>query len=100
MHIDVKNYVEEGLEREELTGLLKLLKVRPSQMIRESEELYKENYMHANHTEHEWLEILLQYPKLLKRPIVVYNDKAIIGDPVENIKKILTEYSIANEDKN
>ena len=39
--------------------------------------------------DHELIKIIIQNPKLLKRPIVEGQYKAVIGDPVENIVPLL-----------
>ena len=42
-----------------------------------------------NLTKDEILELILKHPKLLQRPVFVFNNKAIIGRPPENVLKII-----------
>ena len=59
-------------------------------IIRSNEKEYKENNLdNLNLVEDEILELILKHPKLLQRPIFVFNNKAIIGRPPEDILKII-----------
>lgn len=86
---DVRFYIAEPLSKQELTELLGLLKMQPSQLIRTGEELYKEQFEDKQLSEDEWLEVLLQYPVLLQRPIVVKGTNAIIARPPERVYEML-----------
>ncbi|MCD4729946.1 MAG: hypothetical protein K8R74_05065, partial [Bacteroidales bacterium] len=41
-----------------------------------------------NFTDEEWIKILLENPKLIKRPLVVKGYKAVWADPLENMEKL------------
>ena len=43
----------------------------------------------ANTTDEDLVNAMIEYPKLMERPIVVHNNKAVIGRPPENVHKIL-----------
>ena len=86
---DVRFYIAEPLTRQELTELLSLLQMQPSQLIRAGEELYKAQYEGRQLSEDQWLEVLLQYPSLMQRPIVAKGNKAIIARPPERVYEIL-----------
>ena len=68
--------------------LIKLNK-KPAELIRIQEDYYKQNLKGKNFEDHEWVKIILQNPKLLQRPIVEGQYKAVVGDPVENIEPLL-----------
>ena len=40
--------------------------------------------------EEEIINCMIEYPKLIERPIVIKNNKAIIGRPPENVFKLLS----------
>lgn len=86
---DVRFYIAEPLSRQELTELLGLLKMQPSQLIRTGEELYRDRYEGRQLSEAEWLDVLLQHPSLMQRPIVVKGTHAIIARPPERIYEML-----------
>ena len=58
-------------------------------LIRTQEVIYKKEYKGLNFTEEEWIKILIEHPKLMKRPIAENNLKAVFGIPPEEIEHIL-----------
>jgi arsenate reductase len=61
------------------------LNKKPSDMIRTQEAIFKSEFRGKNFTDDEWIKIMVENPKLIKRPIIVRNNKAVWGDPVEEI---------------
>ena len=53
--------------------------------MRKKDDLFKSL---ATNSEVNWVDELIKEPKLLERPIIIYNDKAVIGRPPENIEKL------------
>ncbi len=84
----VKEYLKEGLISDEVAGILdKLGGDRPA-IIRTKEDLYKENPF-ALESDEEVIAHLVKKPKLLERPLLVSDEAAIIGRPVEKIAQAL-----------
>lgn len=86
---EVINYTENGLRADEISNIAKLLGVTPFELIRTQEEYFKENLKDSVFSDNDWIRILTQHPKLLKRPIVVYEGKSVIADPATLVDKIL-----------
>ncbi len=84
--IQIVEYLKNPLQEEELKLLLLKLNKKPQEMIRTQEAVYKNNFKGKNFSEEEWIKIMVENPKLIKRPIVVKDKKAIWGDPVEKLK--------------
>ena len=62
----------------------------PRQLIRKGEVAYKQlNLAEPTLTEDSLISAMLDSPKLIERPIVIFNDKAAIGRPPESILDIL-----------
>ena len=80
-------YLETPPSREELQAVLRMLDIPASELVRKGEQVFKENFKGKALTEEEWLDALMQYPRLMERPIVVNGDKAIIGRPPEKLKE-------------
>lgn len=80
----LKNPIDEG----ELEKLLAKLNKKPQEMIRTQEAVYKQNFKGKDFTDKEWVKIMVENPKLIKRPIVVKDNKAVWGDPAENINEL------------
>ncbi|MCH1415904.1 MAG: arsenate reductase (glutaredoxin), partial [Gammaproteobacteria bacterium] len=59
-------------------------------IIRNNEKEYKENNLdNLNLAQDDILDLIVKHPKLLQRPVLVYNNKAIIGRPPEDILRII-----------
>jgi len=77
------------LTEKQFEKLLVKLNKKPAEIIRTQEEYYKKNLKGKKFNDHEWIRIILQNPRLLQRPIIEKDYKAVIGDPVENIITLL-----------
>ena len=51
--------------------------------------IYKEIYKDKTFTNAEWIQIMVNNPILIERPIIVNGDKAVIGRPPEKVLEIL-----------
>ena len=64
--------------------------MQPRDLMRKNEAEYKETGMNDESLDRQALiQGMVNTPKLIERPIVLANDKAVIGRPPENILKIL-----------
>jgi arsenate reductase len=89
LDIVYKFYMHEPLTVEELKDLLKKLQLPVTEILRKIEPLYTEQYEGKEMSEDEWLQIIVDNPVLLQRPIVVIGDKAVIPRPPEKLLEIL-----------
>ena len=87
--IEVIHYLETPPSFEELSHILQLLNIRPIQLIRTNESLWKDEFKGKVYSDEELIEIMVKNPKLIERPIVVKNNRAALGRPPENVKEIL-----------
>jgi arsenate reductase len=85
IEFEIVEYLKDPLTEKQLEKLLIKLNLKAEDMIRTQEEYYRKNLKGKKFSEHEWIRIILENPKLLKRPIIEAQYKAIWGDPVENI---------------
>ena len=89
LKFEIREYLKIPLSEKELEKLLVKLNKKPIELIRTQEEYYKKNLRGRNFSDHEWIRIICENLKLLQRPIVEADYKAVTGDPVENIDSIL-----------
>lgn len=82
-------YLEENPGESELEEILKLLNIKPEGLIRKNEVVWKENFKGKKLTDDEIVQAMVKHPKLIERPIVINNDKAVIGRPPQLINSIL-----------
>ena len=87
-----RGYVAELVEylvtppgKEELRSLLVKLGMKPLQLVRTGEELFKQNYAGRTLSDEEWLDALAAHPVLIERPIVVRGDRAVVARPAEKV---------------
>lgn len=74
----------------ELEHILKLLGMRPRDLLRNKEPEYKEAGLDdPKLSDATLIRALRSYPRLMQRPIVIANGKAAIGRPPENVLSIL-----------
>jgi arsenate reductase len=86
---EVVNYMKNPLSKAELQGLLAKLELKPSELVRRNEVIFKEAKKVGVLTEDEILQLMLEHPKLIERPIVEVNGKAVLARPIENLESFL-----------
>lgn len=83
-------YLKDKLTKNMLKQILDLSQLSVRDIIRSNEKEYKENNLDKlDLTQDDILELIVKHPKLLQRPVLVYNNKAIIGRPPEDILRII-----------
>lgn len=82
---EIREYLKEGITEEDLKEILLKMNVHPYDLVRTQEEYFKKELKGKKFTDEEWIKIISENPKLLKRPVIVSKHKAVIGDPPENI---------------
>lgn len=93
INTEILSYLDGTLSREELKNVLTLLKLKPVELIRTKEPLFQEQYKGVVRTDEQWIEIMLQHPILIERPIIIKGNQAIIGRPIEKLINLLKETS-------
>ena len=83
-------YLDEKLEKDFLKEIIQKLGMGPRDLLRTGESAYKENNLKdSNISEEEIINFMIEYPKLIERPIYVKGSKAIVGRPPKNVLKII-----------
>ena len=84
------NYYIEPLTRKKLTELLRKMNLKPRDLLRKSEPIYKElGLAEDKFSDSELIALMIEHPDLLQRPIVERGDRAVLGRPTENVKELL-----------
>ncbi len=78
---EIVEYLKEDLSLNSITDLLKKLGTSAHELMRKGEKDYLENVKGKTLTENELIELLVKFPKLIERPIIIKGNKAIIGRP-------------------
>jgi arsenate reductase len=82
-------YLDENITKEELITILNKLDYSPIQLVRTKEKLWVDSYKNKELSDDAIIEIMVNNPKLIERPIVINGDKAVVARPTEKIKEIL-----------
>ena len=89
LDFEVIEYLKKKLNSEELKAIIQKLGINPIDLVRIKEVIWKENYNNKPLTDDEIIEAMVANPRLIERPIVVNNHKAVIARPTENIDQVL-----------
>jgi arsenate reductase len=85
----VVDYLKTPPSAQELTEIVARLGIRPEQLVRKSEDVYKSRYAGRTLTDSEWIDAMVRDPILIERPLVVSGERAVLGRPPENVKQLL-----------
>ena len=84
------NYYIEPLSKKKLTELLRKMNMKPRELLRKSEAVYKElGLSEDKFSDSELVAMMIEHPDLIQRPIVERGDRAVLGRPTENVKELL-----------
>lgn len=87
-NVEIIKYLETPLSEKEIASIIDLLNIPPLALVRQNETIWKEQYKEKKLTHKEVIQALALHPKLIERPIVIHNGKAVIGRPPENIRSL------------
>jgi len=86
---EIRNYLENPLNEAELKTLIKKLKIKPIELVRQKETVWTENYKGKTMDDSDIIKALAKHPILIERPIVIDGDRAIIGREIEKLTDFL-----------
>lgn len=88
--VETIRYLDNPPDEATLRGLIAKLDAPITDFVRTNESEFKELGLSKNDLDADTaVQAVLKYPKLLQRPILETNDKAIIGRPPEQIRGLL-----------
>ena len=86
---EVINYIENPLTEDELTDLLDMLGMDPFELIRTNEQIWKTEFAELEMDDNEYVLLMIEYPQLMQRPIVVNDGQAVVARPADRILEVL-----------
>jgi len=87
---DIVEYLKTPPDSVQLAEILDLLDMEPRELMRTNEPEYRDNALDdPDLTREQLIQALVDYPRLIQRPIVLGKDKAALGRPPENVLEIL-----------
>ena len=90
VEFDVIEYLKSPLGRADFERLLALLPDEPAELVRKDKK-FKELGLNADDyvTREAVVEVLLQHPALMQRPVIIRDQKAVIARPSEKVLELL-----------
>ena len=84
------NYYLEPLSEQKLRGLIKKMGIKPRELLRTSETIYRELELGKKElSDDQIISLMVKHPDLMQRPIVERGNRAVLGRPTENVKDLL-----------
>ena len=85
----VIEYLKDLLTTDDLNELIRLLGIEPLALVRKNEAIWKERFKGKELSDKELIKVMVKNPKLIERPIVVKQKKAVLGRPPENVLELI-----------
>ena len=82
MKIDVesRDFFKDPFTETELKKIIKMTGKKPKELLRKRDKTYKEMNLDQNKkTDSEIIKLMVKYPGLILRPIIILKNKAIVG---------------------
>jgi len=89
VNFKVIDYLKTPPSFNEIKEIISLLGIKPIDLVRKNEAIWKENFKNKELSDDDIIQAMANYPKLIERPIVINNNKAVVGRPPQIIKTIL-----------
>lgn len=86
---EIIKYLDDHFTSETLTEVISKLGFTPIELVRKNEAIWKTEFKGKHLKDTEIINAMVKYPKLIERPIIVKNNKAVVARPTEIIKDIL-----------
>ncbi len=89
LEYEVIYYMDDPLNYDELSAILEMMDVDAIELVRTNEAEWKENFADKELDDDELIFAMIEFPKLMQRPIVVNGEKAVVARPTEKIDEVL-----------
>jgi arsenate reductase len=87
---DAVDYYTDPIPKAKLKELLRKMGIAPRDLLRTKEAIYKTLGLgEREFTDAELVDLMVQHPDLIQRPIVEKGSRAILARPAERLKEIL-----------
>ena len=86
--IEKRDFFKDPLSESELKKIVKMSGKKPSELLRKRDKMYKElDLENKKKTDAQIIKLMVKYPGLILRPIIIIKNKAFVGKvDVKNLK--------------
>ena len=89
VEFEIVKYLDTPPTSVDLQDIINKLNINPIDLVRKTEAVWKELFKGKELSDNEIIEAMVNNPKLIERPIVISNNKAVIGRPPTLILDLL-----------
>ncbi len=89
--VTVIDYIKSGITSEQLRHISESLGLGPQHWIRTEEPEYKIHVKGKTLTDAELFDLMIRFPKLIQRPIVLWANRAVLARPLELLIDAITD---------
>lgn len=89
IEFEIIKYLDTPLTSTELNEIIGKLNINPIELVRKTESIWKEQFKGKELSDNEIIEAMVNYPKLIERPIVISDNGGVIGRPPSLISELL-----------
>lgn len=86
---EVIKYLENTPTYIELKAIIQKLNIKPLELVRQKEKIWMDRFKNKKFTDEAIIQIMVDNPILMERPIVINENKAVIARPLEKVNAIL-----------
>ena len=86
---EIIKYLENPPTVKELALILKKLQYKPIELVRQKESIWIENFKSKNLSDKEIIKALVEFPQLIERPILIFENKAIVARTPERVTSFI-----------
>ena len=86
---EVIQYLQNPLTGQELSNLINKLNIRPIDLIRKEEALWKTQFKDKNLDKEALIDLMIKEPRLIQRPIIEFQDMAVIARPIIALENLI-----------
>ena len=80
MDIDTRDFFKDPFTEAELKKIIKMTGKKPVELLRKRDKTYKEMKLDENKkSDSEIIKLMVKYPGLILRPIIITKNKALVG---------------------
>jgi len=89
IELEIIEYLKTPPSESDLDCILTMLGKEPLQLMRKGEIEFKEHIQDKTLSRAEAIALMVAYPQLIERPVVVNGDRAAVGRPPESVLEIV-----------
>tara|TARA_B100000941_G_C28356662_1_gene474766 strand:+ start:445 stop:798 length:354 start_codon:yes stop_codon:yes gene_type:complete len=91
INFEIVKYLNQKFDENSLQKVLKIIRKKPSEILRKNEIIWKTNYLNKDLDDNEIVKLMVKYPNLIQRPIVTSTKKGVLARPLEKLIDFVSE---------